>query len=191
LVALLVMPCFLVAKYGNEGFERIRPDERETVAALYRIAPKGSALVSITPNLPWRYSSLTDYDYKPRTLDEFALDKLDVIVQLISGNDNGGYLIVTTGQLAYASQVYGLPASWGADVDRALVRSGRFILVYRNSGGAVYRFVPRPQAEKRAQDRKLRPGRVPAPPRTGHRDPALVRTGTGVPADAGPVGTAR
>lgn len=141
-LALVAMPSFLVAKYGNESFERVTRSELATVQALYKIAPKGSTLVSITPQLPWRYPRLDGYDYKPRTLTEFALDRLDLINSLMSGNAKGSYLIVTNGQLRYAEQTYGLAAGWGDEIGRQLLASGQYAVAFRNSGGVIYRYIP-------------------------------------------------
>lgn len=139
---LLAIPTFMVAKYGNESFERVTWDEIETVNALYRLAPPKSTLVSITPNLPWRHQSLSGYDYKPRTLDEFAFDRLDVIITMMSGNPKGAFLIITRGQLIYAEQTYGLPSGWGETVQTELRQSRRFAVVFANDEGIIYQLVP-------------------------------------------------
>lgn len=147
--ALLTIPTFMVAKYGNESFERVTRGEIETVNALYTLAPPGSTLVTITPNLPWRLHGLTGYDYEPKNLDEFALDRLDVIITMMSGTPKGAYLIITKGQLVYAEQTYGLPPGWGDTLQTQLRRSGRFAVVFATRDGVIYRLVPAPKKRAR------------------------------------------
>lgn len=141
-VAVLTLPVFMVAKYGNESFERVTRGEIETVDALYAAAPPGSTLVSICPNVPWRFRGLGGYTYKPGNTNEFAFERLDVIIAMMSGNPKGAYLIITRGQLVYAEQTYGRPPGWGDIVQAKLRKSGRFAVVFANDDGAVYRLLP-------------------------------------------------
>jgi hypothetical protein len=148
-VALLALPTFMVARYGNESFERVTKSEIETINALYTLAPPGSTLASVSPNLPWRLRGLSGYIYKPGNLDEFAFERLDVIIAMMSGNPNGAYLIVTKGQLVYAEQTYGLPPGWGNAMQKRLRESGRFAVVFATDDGVIYRLVPAPTQRAR------------------------------------------
>lgn len=135
------VPAFFVARYGNESFERFKPGEVAAVSALYEVAPPGSTLVSLTPNVPWRYREFSAYEYEPTALDEFALDNPDLIIELMAGNPRGGYLIVTAGQRSHARHSYGLPAGWAEQVRADIEATGKFDVVYRGEDGVVYRLV--------------------------------------------------
>lgn len=135
------VPAFFVSRYGNESFERFTPGEVATVDALYATAPPGSTLLSLTPNIPWRYREFSSYTYEPAALDEYALDNPDTILELLSGNPHGGYLIVTRGQRFHARHSYGLPAGWATTVQARIEASGQFEVVYRSGDGVIYRLV--------------------------------------------------
>ena len=134
----LLIPCFLIARFGNEIFEQVRPDEKTAIEALYRIAPPGSTLLSITPNVAWRYKEAGTYRYKPDTLGEFAYGQPKSIKRL-SGNARRAYLIVTTSQIQYAITSYGFPRTWGSQVLGRLSHARGFTLVYHNPDARIYR----------------------------------------------------
>jgi hypothetical protein len=137
-----LIPGFLVARWGNELSEFIRPAEIAGINALYSIAPPGSTILSITPNVAWQYKDVGQYRYAPNNLDEFAFGSVPAIASRIK-NPRGGYVIITTGQLKYAQAAYGLPATWGSDVERRLQQSRFFRLVYSNSDARVYQYIGR------------------------------------------------
>ena len=140
LVMALMVPAFVLARWGNELSEMTRPDEITAVRALYRIAPPGATAVSITPQVSWRFADINTYLYKPDNLDEFAFVKVGLIVKLVDDNPQGGYVLITTSQIVYGEQAYGLPDNWGDRVERAMTSSGRFVLVYSNPNAKIYKF---------------------------------------------------
>ncbi|CAN5650031.1 hypothetical protein BH20ACT21_BH20ACT21_03740 [soil metagenome] len=137
---VVMVPAFLLARWGNELYEMTRPKEVASVRALYAMAPRGSVLVSITPQVSWRFERVTMYRYEPSNLEEFALEKIGKIEDQIR-DAPAGYVLVTTGQLLYGQQVYGFSPTWGDDIDRALLSSGNFSLVYSNADAKIYQYV--------------------------------------------------
>lgn len=137
-LALVLVPGFCLARWGNELSEMTRPTEIAGVRALYRIAPSGATLISITPQVSWRFTAINRYRYEPDNLDEFAFDRVGAIVRRVQGNPRGAYVLITTSQLVYGEQAYGLPPDWGTELERALIRSGRFALVYSNPDTKIY-----------------------------------------------------
>jgi hypothetical protein len=142
IVALCTLPTSLVARYGNESYERSTPNEAAAVAVLYRIAPRGSTLVSLSPNLSWQYRGLAEYAYPPSAVDESDFRRVDVAVRRVPKNPHGSYLLVTRSQIAYGEQVYGLPAGWEAVVRHDIAATNRFTVVYRNPEATIYRLNP-------------------------------------------------
>jgi hypothetical protein len=140
LVMALMIPAFVLARWGNEVSEMTRPDEITAVRVLNRIAPPGATLVSITPQVSWRFADINKYLYKPDNLDEFAFVKVGLIVKLVDDNPQGGYVLITTSQIVYGEQAYGLPDNWGTRVEQAMTSSSRFVLVYSNPNAKVYKF---------------------------------------------------
>lgn len=142
-----ILPVFFVARYGNESFERVTAGEVQAVQALYAAAPPGSLLVSVTPNLPWRYQGLAGYSYLSVQSDELALDRAAPIIALMSQHSQGAFLIITRGQTVYAEESYDLPKDFSGRLEREISASGRFRTVHRNDEGVVYRLVSQSEAD--------------------------------------------
>lgn len=150
-IFILLVPFFLVSRWGNELFELVRPNEVTAVKALYNIAKPGSTLISITPQLPWRFADVAEFQYEPSNLDEFALESTPAIIQLVGDNPKGGYVIITTSQIVYGWQNYGLPETWGAKVERFLSHSSYFRLVYSNPDAEIFQYIPRHTSHPRSR----------------------------------------
>lgn len=140
LISAILVPGWVLARWGNELSEMTRPGDLAAVRAVYRIAPAGATLISITPQVSWDFTDITKYKYEPDNLDEFAFAKVGSILAEIHGNPRSGYVIVTTSQLVYGEQTYGLPMNWGARVEAAMIRSGQFVLVYANHDAKIYEY---------------------------------------------------
>lgn len=140
----LVAVALLIARFGNEEFEQVRPDEVAAAERLYQLAPRGSSLVSITPNVIWRYRAFTAYTYRPNTLDEFELGTPQAILGVMGTNPLGSYLLISRAQTTYATVTYGLPADWGTHVEELLARQPQFRLVYENRDAHIYEVLTTP-----------------------------------------------
>jgi hypothetical protein len=133
-----LIPGFLIARWGNELSEMVVPGEIAGMNALYRIAPPGSEIVSITPQVTWEYEDIGQYQYDNGP-DEFALGSVSSITAQMT-NPRGDYVIITASQLEYAQEAYGLPPSWGTGIERSLNASHTFRLLYSNSTAKVYEY---------------------------------------------------
>jgi hypothetical protein len=138
-LTIALIPGFLFARWGNELSEMATPGGIAAVNALYRIAPPGSTMVSITPQITWEYEDIGEYQYAPDNLDEFAFGSVSSITAEMT-NPRGDYVVITTSQLEYAQEAYGLPPNWGAEVERKLRRSHTFRLIYSSSSAKIYQY---------------------------------------------------
>jgi hypothetical protein len=143
-----LIPAFLIARWGNELFERVLPGEISAVTALYRIAPHGSDMVSLYSPVTWQFMAIGQYKYLSADVEQYASDGIPSPARLVPGlarrlraNPHGGYLIITRSQLESARSAAGLPLSWGADVERQLTQSNLFRLIYSNSTSKIYQVV--------------------------------------------------
>ena len=121
-----------------------RPAEIAGVRALYRLAPHGSTILAVTPQIAWRFTDIGTYNYLPYNLDEFAFRDVPAIVRLFESNRRGGFVIITSSQIIYGQQTYGLPLNWGAQAEAALERSGHFRRVYVNSNTQILQYQKAP-----------------------------------------------
>jgi hypothetical protein len=152
----LLLPAFLVTRWGNELFELTRPNEVAAVDALYRIAPHGSILISVSPQIPWNFRGVTTYQYEPENIDEFALQKLHQIKKLFKVKESNQlhvrnrlkrkvhpYIIITTGQIDYGWQEYGLNKDWGQIDVTKMANAPEFKLVYQNPNAYIFKYKKR------------------------------------------------
>jgi hypothetical protein len=141
LVALLI-PGFLVARWGNELSELVVPGEISGMRALYAIAPPGSTFFSINPQVPWEFMDVGQHKYITNKLDvsEFAFgNPLPGIVDRLK-KAHGGYVVITESEVVYAQQSYGL-GDWAQVVKRRFAASPQFRRVLQNPAVVVYQYV--------------------------------------------------
>jgi hypothetical protein len=142
LIAAMI-PGFVTARWGNELSEEVLPSEITGMNALYAQAPAGSTLLSITPQVVWEYTDIGKYYYAPNNLDEFAFGNVSAILKHLQKPQVGGYVVITVSQLAYAEEAYDLPPNWGSTVERKLIRSKLFRLIYHNPTTKIYQYTGR------------------------------------------------
>lgn len=137
LLSVALIGGFLVARYGNESFEQVRPGDAAAIEWLYANATPGVTLVALTSNVPWRSRDVEQYRYTPLG-EDLGPDSLPAIEAAMLANPRGAYLILTEGQFVWAESFYGKPPGWGQSIEREIVASGRFRLVYSRDGAKIY-----------------------------------------------------
>ena len=149
-LAAALIPAFLIARWGNELFERVLPGEVSAATALYRIAPHGSAIMFLNSPVTLEFTDLGQYRYNSPTIEQYALAGnpgaarlVPYLASQLRQNPHGGYLIITASQLENLRLDSGIPLSWGADVERQATRSHLFRLIYSNSASKIYQVRPR------------------------------------------------
>lgn len=140
-LALALIPTFLITRYGNEAFEQVRVDEVQAVQQLYRIAPKGSRLVSPTTQVAWGDQYLVDYKrVRPTHPAAFRKGDLHAVRYLVGGRKRTTYVLVTTGQILYAAQTMGSPPDWFTRLRAELTPENGYRLLYHNPDAWIYRY---------------------------------------------------
>jgi hypothetical protein len=136
-LSAVLVGAFFVARYGNEEFEQVRPTDAQAVNWLYAHAPAGTSFVSLTSNVPWRAQGVERYRYEPLG-EDLGPTSLPEIEEEMRRNPRGAYLLMTKGQVVFAESFLGKPAGWGEGIERDIVDSGRFRLVYTNPEARIY-----------------------------------------------------
>ena len=145
---LLLTPLFFFARWGNELYEMVRPDEMVATNELYQMAAPGSNLVALSWGLEWQYKDLLAYNYNTLGVDTVGPQTLTEVTAAVAGDPKGGYVIMTTGQQDYGWLVSGLPANWATTVDSMLARSPNYKLVYKNQDAEIFKYIPHPTVKK-------------------------------------------
>ncbi len=135
-VLLALTPGFMLAKYGNESFERVTALELEAIDVAYDVAPQGSMIAGITTYMPWRYRDVADHTYAG--LLDVGLDDEAKLRELIETIPTEIVLVVTRGGIAFAHEnANTTPEQIDAVLARLESQAG-FKEVYANPDGAVY-----------------------------------------------------
>jgi hypothetical protein len=142
---IILLPFFLVARWGNEIYEMVRPADVKGMEKLFRIAPPGSTLIAANPFLPWRFTDVDTFHFLSDNQGAFDLASTLPIVRMAEADPKGTFIIITTGEVIYGWQAYGLPRSWGGRVDNMLLASPYFKLRWRDSGTEIFQYVPKPR----------------------------------------------
>ncbi|MEU8319869.1 hypothetical protein AB0C33_16030 [Nonomuraea sp. NPDC048881] len=144
--AVLFAFAFLLARYGNEKFERVTTGE---VAALHYVYDhdKPSAKVlylvpkegpEVTPTLPWgeRDVELVNFGVQARVHKD-PTQIADAVAKLKEQPRNS-YLMVSRGQVSYLQLNEGFPEDWGQRFRAALDASPDLKKVFSNDDAALY-----------------------------------------------------
>ncbi len=131
-----IVPLFIVARYGNEEFERVDPQEAEAIRYVYANAPLGANLVAVSRNLPWRYQALEQYHYFPS--DDSVLTDRSTIIDFLNKNSSTAYFVLTTSQEQFGIQLYGLKPGWVGELAKTLESTGRFRVVFSSPNAKAY-----------------------------------------------------
>jgi hypothetical protein len=146
LLSAALIGSFYVTRYGNEVFEQVRPADVEAITWLYERAPRRSTFVAITSNVPWRFRAVEQYTYTPLS-DDLGPQELKAIEREMRANPRGAFLIMSKAQYVYAESFYGRPSGWGRRLERQVIRSGRFRVIYTNPEVKIFVLARPPKEE--------------------------------------------
>ncbi|MER6223915.1 lipopolysaccharide biosynthesis protein [Streptomyces sp900105755] len=119
LAGLLLMGGFLVARWGNESFERVRPGEvaamdyvyahdRPTVRLLWL---SNDTVNDVTPAIPWGAKDMERVDYVP-TLAPTDPVLVSSLVKALKDAGPNSYLMINRSQVTYLRMDAGYSATW-------------------------------------------------------------------------------
>ncbi|MDP8907585.1 MAG: hypothetical protein M3N47_00385 [Chloroflexota bacterium] len=137
-VLAAVVPLFLLARYGNEAFERVDDDDRRVVAALLNMAPPGSTVYVLNPHTLLHSGRVADVRFS--RLRAVSGGDVETLLQDAPGTDK--FLLLTEGQEAYGEMVEGRPNGWVDDLAQDLDVSDELELSIQSGDSRVYRVRP-------------------------------------------------
>ncbi|MET7700390.1 lipopolysaccharide biosynthesis protein [Streptomyces sp. NPDC005485] len=126
LAGLILMGGFLVARWGNEPFERIRPGEVTAMNYVYAhddptvrlLWMSNDTLDNVTPAMPWGARDMEKVQYVP-TLAPADPVLVSGLVKALKDAGPNSYLMINRSQVVYLQMDVGYSASW----DSRLVRN--------------------------------------------------------------------
>lgn len=112
---------------------------------LYSIAQPGSLLIAGTDGTPWQFQDFEKYDLLVLTdssPDIVARQDVAAITQIITNEGHPHvYLIFTRSQEATLESTYGLPSGALDRLERVLIASGQYRLIYTNPDAHILLFM--------------------------------------------------
>ncbi|MFI1164244.1 lipopolysaccharide biosynthesis protein [Streptomyces sp. NPDC020801] len=151
MAGLLLMGGFLVARWGNESFERIRPGEvaamdyvyahdRPTVRLLWL---SNDPVTNVTPAMPWGARDMERLDYVP-TLAPADPVLVSGLVKALRDAGPNSYLMVNASQVTYLRMDVGYSAGWESRLVKNLDDRQELKKVLVNDDVTMYALRKRP-----------------------------------------------
>ena len=141
-ISIVLLSGFLFTRYGNERTNYMTRAEVDGVRYLYSIAPPHSLFIAGWDGTPWQFQDYEKYNLVSlaSTLPDAVINRdVNRIVQFIeSEEDPAVYLIFTRSQEATAEAFSGSPPGTLDRLENALLRSGKFKLVYSNPDAQIF-----------------------------------------------------
>ncbi|MEW2115727.1 lipopolysaccharide biosynthesis protein [Streptomyces sp. NPDC005474] len=157
LAGLVLMGGFLVARWGNEPFERTRPGEVAAMNYVYAhddptvrlLWLSNDLLDNVTPALPWGAKDMEKVRYEP-TLAPTDPVLVSGLVKALKDAGPNSYLMVNRSQVVYLQLDVGYSTSWEKRLLQNLDRQGELRKVFTNSDVTMYAL--RHQREGKAEN---------------------------------------
>ncbi|MFE5138750.1 lipopolysaccharide biosynthesis protein [Streptomyces fagopyri] len=145
MAGLLLMGGFLVARWGNESFERIRPGEVAAMTYVYAhddptvrlLWLSNDTVNNVTPAMPWGAKDMEKVRYVP-TLAPTDPVLVSGLVKSLKDAGPNSYLMVNRSQVVYLQMDVGYPAAWPARLLRGLDDRRDLRKVLANGDATVY-----------------------------------------------------
>ncbi|HEU5484609.1 MAG TPA: hypothetical protein VFU98_06860, partial [Microlunatus sp.] len=148
----LALTCFLLAvltvtgRFGNAQYDVFTDDEIAAVAAVHRLAPPGSTIISAAHPTPWRSEAYLEH--RARTIDDMCRSDLSPatcgpIVYDYARHSPAGAVVLFTRSSEASLVLQGASSAHGfAELEEWLSRQGGVELAFSNADSRVYRVTP-------------------------------------------------
>ncbi|MCF1595673.1 lipopolysaccharide biosynthesis protein [Streptomyces muensis] len=154
MAGLVLMGGFLVARWGNEPFERIRPGE---VAAMEYVYAHDDPTVRllwlsddpvnvVTPSMPWGSRDMEKVEYLPTLAPPDPVLVSGLVKSLKDAGPNS-YLMINRGQVTYLRMDVGYSATWESRLIRNLDERQELKKVFANADVTMYALRKQPAGE--------------------------------------------
>ncbi|WPB96453.1 lipopolysaccharide biosynthesis protein [Streptomyces malaysiensis] len=152
LAGLALMAGFLVARWGNETFERVRPGEVAAMEYVYAhdkptvrvLWMSNDTVNNVTPAMPWGARDMERVRYEP-TLAPRDPVLVGGLVTALREAGPRSYLMVGRGQSTYLTLDSGYDEHWQERLRRSLDRRAELRRVFGNEDAALYELKRQPR----------------------------------------------
>ncbi|WP_172385510.1 lipopolysaccharide biosynthesis protein [Streptomyces sp. MNP-20] len=152
LAGLVLVGGFLVARWGNEPFERVRPGEVAAMEYVYAhddptvrlLWMSNDTVTNVTPAIPWGKQDPEKVEYLP-TLAPSDPRLVSGLVKALKDAGPQSYLMVNRGQTVYLQMDSGYPEHWDTRLVRNLDRRADLKKVLSNADATLYALREQPK----------------------------------------------
>jgi hypothetical protein len=138
LVSLVLIAGFFVSRYGNEVSYQYTADEIKAIRVLYEIAEPGDLIAAPSPQYPIKFQDYEKYPQLFITSEILAGDVYEIFKSVEKKNKGDTYLIITRSQIAYFYLFYNYPPGNWVGLEKELIDSKLFHLIYSNDDAKIY-----------------------------------------------------
>ncbi|MFI1724242.1 lipopolysaccharide biosynthesis protein [Streptomyces sp. NPDC020489] len=151
MAGLLLMGGFLIARWGNEPFERIRPGEVAAMEYVYAhddptvrlLWLSNDPVENVTPAMPWGARDMERVEYLPTAAPADPVLVSSLVKALRDAGPNS-YLMVNRSQVTYLELDVGYSASWEPRLIRNLDKRAELRKVFVNPDVTMYALAEQP-----------------------------------------------
>ncbi|MBG0856469.1 lipopolysaccharide biosynthesis protein [Streptomyces spinoverrucosus] len=151
MAGLVLMGGFLVARWGNEPFERVRPGEVAAMEFVYAhddpsvrlLWLSDDPLETVTPAMPWGARDMEKVQYVPTLAPTDPVLVAGLVKELKDAGPNS-YLMVNRAQVTFLQMDVGYPATWEPRLIRNLDRRPELRRVFVNADVTLYALATQP-----------------------------------------------
>ncbi|MFF4119785.1 lipopolysaccharide biosynthesis protein [Streptomyces sp. NPDC001714] len=145
MAGLLLMGGFLVARWGNESFERVRPGEVAAMDYVYAhdkptvrlLWLSNDTVNDVTPAIPWGAKDMERVDYVP-TLAPTDPVLVSSLVKALKDAGPNSYLMINRSQATYLRMDAGYSATWESRLIQNLDNRQDLTKVLVNADATMY-----------------------------------------------------
>ncbi|MER5943135.1 lipopolysaccharide biosynthesis protein [Streptomyces sp. NPDC001928] len=154
MAGLVLMGGFLVARWGNEPFERVRPGEVAAMEYVYAHDDPSLRLLwlssdpvnDVTPAMPWGSRDMEKVSYLPTQAPADPVLVSGLVKALKDAGPNS-YLMINRGQVTYLRLDVGYSATWETRLLRNLDKRQELRKVFVNADVTMYALRKQPAGE--------------------------------------------
>lgn len=146
-----LLALFMFARYGNEKMDFFTSQEVAAAHELYRVAPRGSLLLTASQPVPWKFQGYGAYKYRILSQEVQHAAAAGKLTPGLVGETRSAmaayprgrsFLIITRSQIAHDQLLGATPLLPIARLRAALLGSRLFQVVYRNRDAVIFRLTP-------------------------------------------------
>lgn len=154
MAGLVLMGGFLVARWGNEPFERVRPGEVAAMEYVYAHDDPSLRLLwlsddpvnVVTPSMPWGSKDMEKVEYLP-TLAPADPVLVSGLVKALKDAGPNSYLMINRSQVTYLRLDVGYSATWESRLIQNLDKRQELKKVFVNPDVTMYALRKQPAGE--------------------------------------------